>query len=148
MRPRFRPSQVIWALLLMGIACAVALFWPLAEGAPVLPKIPTLRPVVPNEELVREAAVSHGLRQAWVLGVAWRDSRYRQEPISKRGAVGVMQLRPKFFPGVRVWDAGENIEAGTVYLATLLARWGSERQAERVYRYGNAGRAMTDKLQD
>jgi soluble lytic murein transglycosylase-like protein len=62
------------------------------------------------------------------MAVGWRESRFQQDAISPKGAVGVMQLMPATARslGVDPHDLAANIEGGAAYLAQLLRQFGGD----------------------
>ena len=97
------------------------------------------------ERLLLETAAAHGLDGALVQAVAWRESRWQQRVVSHRGAVGILQVRPrtgKAMAGhlgrdVDLYDVADNIAAGSAYLAVLLNRYdGDLRAALGAYHQG------------
>ena len=72
---------------------------------------------------VEEAARLHGVDPRLVAAVARRESAWRADVVSNKGAIGIMQLMPDTarYLGVRnAYDPRENILGGTRYLRTLL----------------------------
>lgn len=90
--------------------------------------------------VVVETAREHGLDPHLVDLVIRMESGYNPRAVSPKGASGVMQLMPATAQlyGVRdVFDAVENIRAGTRYLADLLRRFSSDlRLALAAYNAG------------
>jgi soluble lytic murein transglycosylase-like protein len=97
-------------------------------------------------QAIRSAAQRHGLSEALVDAVAWRESAFDATAVSPRGAVGVMQLMPGTARGLAVdaHDLGANVEGGTAYLAQLLHHFdGDVVKALAAY---NAGPAAVDRF--
>lgn len=86
---------------------------------------------LPVESVLDEVAREFGWRPATVKAVAWVESRWDQQVVSPRGAIGVMQVRPA--TGARVgahlgrdldlYDLRDNVTAGVAYLDLLLDRY-------------------------
>ena len=73
--------------------------------------------------MVEEASRHHGVDPRLVSAVARRESAWKADVVSNKGAIGIMQLMPDTarYLGVRnAFDARENIFGGTRYLRTLL----------------------------
>jgi len=91
--------------------------------------VPEPRQVVPPERLeriVNDAAAKHDLDPALVSSVIDVESNWNQSAISRKGALGLMQLIPSTAGemGVRdAFDPAQNIEGGTSYLRLLLDRF-------------------------
>lgn len=88
---------------------------------------------------VTEAATKYGVDPILVRAVAWQESRFRDSAISRKGAIGVMQLMPETasWLGVNPYDPRDNIFGGVAYLSTLLDRFGGDvRLALAAYNAG------------
>ncbi len=88
--------------------------------APVAPSAATLvspPPVVPTptpQELVTRAALHAGLPPAIVHSIARAESGYREDAVSPKGAIGLMQLMPKTAAELDAdpHDPAQNADAG------------------------------------
>jgi soluble lytic murein transglycosylase-like protein len=71
------------------------------------------------------AADRRQLSARLVEAVAWQESRLRQQAVSRKGALGVMQLTPATAAhlGVDARDARQNVEGGAAYLSRLLEQF-------------------------
>lgn len=89
-------------------------------GTPALPPNP-----VGELELLKQAAVAYGLRPEFVVSVAQAESALRQDAVSPKGAIGLMQLMPTTAAQLRVdpKDAAQNAHGGARYLRQLLERY-------------------------
>ena len=74
--------------------------------------------------LAEEARRNH-LSPALVEAVAWRESGLRQDAVSSKGALGVMQLMPSTARvlGVDPTSTEDNIRGGVAYLGQLMRRY-------------------------
>lgn len=91
------------------------------------------------------AAATYALDPKLVEAVAWRESRFRADARSSKGAVGVMQLMPGTARdlGVDPFDVTQNIRGGALYLRRMLSEFGGDvRLALAAY---NAGPAAVRK---
>lgn len=91
------------------------------------------------------AASASGLSYDILEAVAWQESRHRQQAVSVKGAVGVMQLMPATARQLRVdpHDLEQNIFGGAVYLSQMLQRYrGDLTLALAAY---NAGPGAVDR---
>lgn len=70
-----------------------------------------------------------GLPRDLVKAVVWAESGGRQDVVSAKGALGLMQLMPETAAelGVDPRDASENLEGGTRYLRQMLERYEGDR---------------------
>jgi soluble lytic murein transglycosylase-like protein len=96
---------------------------------------------------LHDAAARHSVSHSLVEAVAWQESRFHQNAISPKGALGVMQLMPGTARrlGVDAMDLKGNIEGGVTYLGQMLARFRGDLPSalaaynagpEAVQRYG------------
>jgi soluble lytic murein transglycosylase-like protein len=94
-----------------------------ARSARHAARMPAANPQV-GAAIARSAA-RHGLSATLVAAVAWHESAFNVQAVSPKGARGVMQLMPE--TALRYCAApcaaADNVEAGTAYLGTLLARY-------------------------
>lgn len=96
-------------------------------------------------ELVDQAAVRAGLPKAIVHSVAKAESAYRSDAVSKKGAIGIMQLMPGTAQQLNAdpRNPEQNVDAGARYLRELLQRYdGDVAKALAAY---NAGPGAVDK---
>ena len=124
------------------------------EEEDYVPPPPAPKPVLPDtdtatpQELIQRAAVRAGLPAAIVASVAKAESGYRQDAVSPKGAVGLMQLMPATAAALNAnpYDAAQNAEAGAQYLHDLLVKYESDpHQVSKAVAAYNAGPAAVDK---
>jgi soluble lytic murein transglycosylase-like protein len=98
------------------------------------------------EKLVREAAERHQVDPALVRAVIETESNWNPSAVSRKGALGLMQLVPTTAQRFGVNDAfspKQNVDAGVKYLKTLLERYnGNLDMALAAY---NAGEGAVDR---
>lgn len=119
------------------------------DGARTLiPETPIIAPPG-GADAVRQqistVATAYALDPKLVEAVAWRESRFRLEARSDKGAIGVMQLMPGTARdlGVDPHDPVQNIRGGALYLRRMLSEFGGDvRLALAAY---NAGPAAVRK---
>jgi len=77
------------------------------------------------QAILKTAADSEGVDEIFVRSVAKIESGLRQEAISRKGALGLMQLMPGTAAelGVDAKKADQNASGGARYLRTLLERY-------------------------
>lgn len=89
---------------------------------------------------IRMAAKKHAVDPALVRAVIHAESAFRDSVISRKGAVGLMQLMPKTAQDMGVKDSlvpAQNIEGGVKYLAYLLGLYkGNVTLATAAYNAG------------
>jgi soluble lytic murein transglycosylase-like protein len=103
-------------------------------------------PEAPYGELVRAAAQKHGVDEKLIRRVIAAESNFNPQAVSRKQALGLMQLLPKTaarYAVANAFDPAANIDAGTRYLKELLDRYrGDVRLALAAY---NAGPEMVDR---
>lgn len=79
------------------------------------------------KDILNRAADIQGLDEEFVRSVAKVESGLRQEAISRKGAIGLMQLMPSTAAelGVHAEQAADNARGGAKYLRDLLIRYHS-----------------------
>lgn len=79
--------------------------------------------------VVASVAAQHGLPEALLHAVIKAESNYNPDAVSRKGAVGLMQLMPGTAQRYGVSDRrdpAQNIAGGARYLRDLLARFGED----------------------
>ena len=98
------------------------------------------------DRIVREAAERHQVDPALVKAVISTESGWNPQAVSRKGAVGLMQLIPETAQRFGVgnpYDPAQNVEAGTTYLKSLLDRYdGDLNKSLAAY---NAGEHAVDR---
>src|SRR5215469_15167765 len=98
------------------------------------------------EKLVREAADRHSVDPALVRAVIETESNWNPGAVSRKGAIGLMQLMPttaQRFGVNEAFSPQQNVDAGVRYLRTLLTRYdGNLNLALAAY---NAGEGAVDR---
>jgi soluble lytic murein transglycosylase-like protein len=98
------------------------------------------------EKLVKEAAERHQVDPALIRAVIETESNWNPAAISRKGALGLMQLIPttaQRFGANDAFSPKQNVEAGVSYLKTLLERYnGNLDLALAAY---NAGEGAVDR---
>jgi hypothetical protein len=83
-------------------------------------------PVSPFGNLIRSAAVKHGVDEKLITHVIAAESNFNPRAVSRKQALGLMQLLPstaaRYSVG-NVFDPAQNIDGGTHYLKDLLERY-------------------------
>jgi soluble lytic murein transglycosylase-like protein len=98
------------------------------------------------DSIIEQAAVSSALEPNLLRAVIVVESGFNSHAVSKRGAVGLMQLMPATgsrFGVSNLYDPRENVHAGARYLKFLIDRFGHDiRLALAAY---NAGEQAVDR---
>jgi soluble lytic murein transglycosylase-like protein len=94
------------------------------------------------DHLIEDAAHAHAVQSALVRALIVVESGFNPRALSKRGAIGLMQLRPETARryGVRdIYDPAQNIRAGVRYLSDLMTLYDSNTElALAAYNAGEA----------
>jgi hypothetical protein len=97
-------------------------------------------------KLIHAAAQKHGVEEKLIASVIAAESNFDAKAVSRKNALGLMQLLPKTaarYAVTNIFDPEQNIDAGTHYLKDLLERYhGNLRLALAAY---NAGPEMVDR---
>ena len=119
---------------------------PPAEKKQVASVVPA--PAIPPRQLVEEAAAKWHLPPGFLHAVVKAESGYHQDAVSRKGAIGLMQLMPGTanLLGADPKDPRQNVDAGARYLTELLVKYMDDpyqvRKAVAAY---NAGPAAVDR---
>jgi soluble lytic murein transglycosylase-like protein len=84
-------------------------------------------PDIPYSAQIRDAAANFGLDPALITSVIAVESNFNPRAVSKKSALGLMQLLPETAALMAVpnaFDPAQNINGGTRYLRQLLDRYG------------------------
>jgi soluble lytic murein transglycosylase-like protein len=94
------------------------------------------------DHLIEDAAHAQAVQSALVRALIVVESGFNPRAVSKRGAMGLMQLRPETARryGVRdIYDPAQNIRAGVRYLSDLMTLYDSNTElALAAYNAGEA----------
>jgi hypothetical protein len=112
-------------LSLVGMPLAVVP----AQGTPT----ERSNPADPHGGHITEASRRFGIPAAWIRAVMRIESAGNARAVSPKGAMGLMQIMPDTWAGLRsrhrlgndAFDSRDNILAGTAYLREMLDRYGS-----------------------
>ena len=97
-------------------------------------------------KLIHMAALRHGVDEKLIAGVIAAESNFDAKAVSRKRALGLMQLLPTtaaHYAVADVFDPAQNIDGGTHYLKDLLAKYrGNLPLALAAY---NAGPEIVDR---
>jgi soluble lytic murein transglycosylase-like protein len=103
-------------------------------------------PEAPFEKLIHEAAARNGMDEKLITHVIAVESNFDPKAVSRKRALGLMQLLPATaarYSVANAFDPAQNIEAGTRYLKDLLSKYhGNLTLALAAY---NAGPETVDR---
>jgi len=100
----------------------------------------------PYETLIEEAARQAALSPDLVRAVIAVESAFNPRAVSKKGAIGLMQLRPdtaRRYGAQDPFDPEQNTRAGSRYLSDLMSRY--EGRLELVLAAYNAGEDAVER---
>ena len=106
------------------------------------------------EATLEDHADKHDIDASLVKAVAWQESGWRQDAVSDKGAIGVMQVMPDTADyvndaldtgGLDVREPKDNVALGVTYLDHLLETMPSENKALAAYLSGPG--AVRDRLE-
>ena len=128
-------------------ALAVVLSSGTAPSVPVMAQeMPAARSsaVHPYADHVADAARRFGIPEAWIWAVMRVESGGNSRAISRAGAMGLMQIMPATWAGLRArhglgtdpFDVRENIMAGAAYLREMHDRYGNATAMLAAYNAG------------
>ncbi len=115
---------------------------------PVSPALAQQLPETSPREIVTRAALRQGLPPALVHSVAAVESGYRNDAVSPKGAIGIMQLMPRTARDLQAdpRNPEQNADAGAKYLRELLLKYQDDPfQLRKALAGYNAGPASVDR---
>jgi len=120
---------------------------PVIVAAPLIPSATSVAtPPDRLDRIVRDAAERHNMDPALVKAVISTESGWNPHAVSRKGAVGLMQLIPETAQRFGVgnpYDPAQNVEAGTTYLKSLLDRYDGD--LDKTLAAYNAGEGAVDR---
>ncbi|MFB9951632.1 lytic transglycosylase domain-containing protein [Rhizobium puerariae] len=130
-------------LLLTGALSVCA-----GSGVAVAQSVPIARPAAadPYADFIAEASQRFGIPEQWIRAVMRSESAGDVRAISSAGAMGLMQVMPDTWAGLRVryrlgrdpYDPRDNILAGAAYLREMWDRYGNVVAVLAAYNAGPA----------
>ncbi|MGX1744445.1 lytic transglycosylase domain-containing protein [Bosea sp. NPDC055353] len=137
-----------YAVLILAGALSVCV----GSGVAVAQSAPFERPAAahPYAAHIAEASQRFGIPEHWIRAVLRAESAGDVRAISSAGAMGLMQVMPDTWAGLRVryglgrdrYDPHDNILAGTAYLREMFDRFGNVAAMLAAY---NAGPGRYDE---
>jgi hypothetical protein len=123
------PRSASWLLYCVVLAIDVFLSFP-ARTEPTPQSANEVTPLYAS--LIAEAAERFAISAAWISAVMEIESHGDARAVSPKGAIGLMQVMPKTYEGLRAryalgadpFDPRDNITAGAAYLRELYDRFG------------------------
>ena len=137
-----------YAVLILAGALSVCA----GSGVAVAQSVPVERPAAahPYAAHIAEASQRFGIPEHWIRAVLRAESAGDVRAVSMAGAMGLMQVMPDTWAGLRVrhglgrdpYDPRDNILAGTAYLREMFDRYGNVAAMLAAY---NAGPGRYDE---
>ncbi|MFO7537588.1 MAG: transglycosylase SLT domain-containing protein [Chloroflexota bacterium] len=104
-----------------------------------------------HDEQIAAAATRHQVDPQLVAAIIEVESAGNETAVSPAGALGIMQIMPDTARDLglqRPFDAGDNIEAGTRYLAWLIDYFGGDVETAVMAYHGGPGRLQRSGPRD
>ncbi|HUJ46995.1 MAG TPA: lytic transglycosylase domain-containing protein [Rhizomicrobium sp.] len=125
---RFRHHLHVVVMVVLFAACGIANAQPVAAAQSTVTSKSDR-----TERFVAEAALRFGIPTSWITAVMQAESRGVVRAVSPKGAMGLMQIMPDTWSGLRSryglgpnpFDPHDNIVAGAAYLRELHDRYGT-----------------------
>lgn len=98
----------------------------LMSSQPVVPGVAASATPAPIDKAIDEAAQRHGVDRNLVRAVVKVESNYNPHAVSRKGAMGLMQLMPSTAKSMNVgnaFDPNQNVDAGVRHLKNLLENY-------------------------
>jgi soluble lytic murein transglycosylase-like protein len=133
------PTDSRYQLLIATATDAVA-------GAPKEKSIDWLARSAHYDRVITGAAKAATIQAALVRAVIVVESGFNPRAVSKKGAIGLMQLQPataKRYGVKNIYDPEQNVRAGAHYLSDLLTRF--DRNLELALAAYNAGEEAVER---
>ena len=137
-----------YAVLILAGALSVCT----GSGVAVAQSVPVERPAAahPYAAHIADASQRFGIPEHWIRAVLRAESAGDVRAVSSAGAMGLMQVMPDTWAGLRVryslgrdpYDQRDNILAGTAYLREMFDRYGNVAAMLAAY---NAGPGRYDE---
>jgi len=126
---RFRHHLHVVVMVTLFAACGIANAQPVTDAQSTV----TSKGDRIIERFVAEAALRFGIPASWITAVMQAESRGVVRAVSPKGAMGLMQIMPDTWAGLRSryglgpnpFDPHDNIVAGAAYLRELHDRYGT-----------------------
>ena len=102
---------------------------------------------IPYQNLIVQYASRYGLDWRLVAALIEQESGFNPWAVSRRGAIGLMQLLPstgRLFGARDLFDPVQNLRAGMSYLSYLIRRYDGD--LEKVLAAYNAGPGVVDRF--
>ncbi len=131
---RHKTTRLIVSLAVLLLMSAAVSSGDVVRAEPATALMPKTAPdAAPYENFVRDAAQRFGVPASWIGAVMAIESGGDVRALSSAGAMGLMQVMPETWAGLRVrhglgddpYDPRDNILAGAAYLRELHERYGS-----------------------
>ncbi|MGI6247295.1 MAG: lytic transglycosylase domain-containing protein [Pseudochelatococcus sp.] len=143
-------DRTTWRCAVLLVAGALSICT--GSGGAVAQSAPIVRPVAvdPYAAHIAEASQRFGILEHWIRAVLRAESNGDVSAVSRAGAMGLMQVMPDTWAGLRVryrlgrdpHDPRDNIMAGAAYLREMWDRYGNVAAMLAAY---NAGPGRYDE---
>ena len=109
----------------------------------------TLYNIRSYDDVISEAAERNGISSSLLKAVIHVESYFNPRAVSKKGALGLMQIMPENLESLNIndpFDPWENIMGGAYYFRTMLERFSG--QVDLALAAYNAGPTVVEKYND
>lgn len=109
----------------------------------------TLYSIRSYDDVISEAAERNGISSSLLKAVIHVESYFNPRAVSKKGALGLMQIMPENLEALNIndpFDPWENIMGGAYYFRTMLERFSG--QVDLALAAYNAGPTVVEKYND
>jgi len=129
-------------IIIVVLLTAMSISTVQAEEAMKPSVAPSLEPTQQSDcALIERSALANGIPIDFLTRLIWRESAFREEAVSPKGAQGIAQFMPETasLRGLTdPFDAEEAIPASAVYLSELVGDFGNLGLAAAAYNAGEA----------
>ena len=101
------------------------------------------------DDVISEAAARTGISSSLLKAVIYAESYFNPKAVSKKGALGLMQIMPENLEALNIkdpFDPWENIMGGAYYFKSMLDRFSG--QVDLALAAYNAGPTVVEKYND
>jgi soluble lytic murein transglycosylase len=101
------------------------------------------------DDVISEASARTGISSSLLKAVIYVESYFNPKAVSKKGALGLMQIMPQNLEALNIkdpFDPWENIMGGAYYFKTMLDRFSG--QVDLALAAYNAGPTVVEKYND
>lgn len=155
MKQAYIVAAIFAGLLLFGARAKTASAKALQNGVPITVAYKLPLSALPYLDRLHNAEIKHGLPSGLLVRLAYQESRFREdiisgETVSSAGALGIMQIVPRWHPDVDPLNVSDAIDYAGLYMRRLYDQFGQWDKALAAYNWGpgNVSRKWTGDYDD